>query len=120
MVLGVKPSPITANNIETEESCRARENWDNQNSQAYSNLMLDISPDIKNLTVKARMDTTKNLLDWLKTQYGTTSISTIYTDLVTVDKLQVPGDCNPMPTIHKLLALFTQLEDNKLVYTEVV
>lgn len=119
-VLGVKPFPIITNNIETEESCRARENWDNQNSQAYSNLMLDISPDIKNLTVKARMDTTKNLLDWLKTQYGTTSISTIYTDLVTVDKLQVPGDCNPMPTIDKLLALFTQLEDNKLVYTEVV
>jgi len=120
MVLGIKPSPVIANNIEMEEFCRARENWDNQNSQTYSNLMLCIFSDVRNLAVKARMDTTKNLLDWLKTQYETTSISAAYTDIVIVDKLQVPGDCNPTPTIDKLLALFMQLEDNKLVYTEAV
>jgi len=33
MVLGIKPSPVIANNIKTEESCRVRENWNNQNSQ---------------------------------------------------------------------------------------
>lgn len=43
-----------------------------------------------------------------------------YTDVVVVDKLQVPGDCDPTPMIDKLLALFMQLEDNKLVYTEAV
>ena len=62
----------------------------------------------------------KNLLDWLKTQYRTTSISAVYTDIVAIDKLQVPGDCDLTPTINKLLVLFTWLEDNKLVYTEVV
>jgi len=82
--------------------------------------MLCISSDVRNLAVKAIMDTTKNLLDWLKTQYGTTSISAAYTNVVIVNKLQVPGDCNPMPTIDKLLALFMQLEDNKLVCTEAV
>ena len=66
MALGIKPSPVIANNVETEESYRARENWDNQNSQAYGNLMLCISPNVRNLTVKAKMDTMKNLLDWLK------------------------------------------------------
>ena len=107
MALGIKPSPVITNNVETEESYRARENWDNQNSQAYGNLMLCISPNVRNLTVKARMDTMKNLLDWLKIQYKTTSISAAYTDIVIVDKLQVLGDCDPMPTIDKLLALFT-------------
>jgi len=62
-VLGIKPYPVVANNIETEESCRARENWDNQNSWAYGNLMLHISPDIRNLAVKARINTTNTLLD---------------------------------------------------------
>jgi len=39
---------------------------------------------------------------------------------VIVDKLQVPEDCNPTPTIDKLLALFMQLKNNKLVYIETV
>jgi len=29
MALSIKPSPVIANNIETEKSCRARENWNN-------------------------------------------------------------------------------------------
>jgi len=120
MALGIKPSPVIANNVKTEESCRAKKNWDNQNSQAYGNLMLCIFSDIRNLAVKARIDITKNLLDWLKTQYRTTSISATYTDIVIVDKLQVLGDCDPMPIIDKLLALFMRLEDNKLVYTKAV
>jgi len=82
--------------------------------------MLHISPDVRNLAVKARIDTIKNLLDWLKTQYKTTSIFAVYTNIVIIDKLQVPGDCDSMPTIDKLLALFTRLEDNKLVYIEAV
>jgi len=84
MALGVKTSPIITNNIKTEESCRARVNWDNQNSQTYGNLMLHISPDIRNLTVKVRMNTMKNLLDWLKMQYGTTSISAAYTNVIVI------------------------------------
>jgi len=67
MVLGTKPFPILINNTETDDSSRARDNWDNQNSQAYGNLMLRISADIRNLATKAKRDTTKNLLDWLKT-----------------------------------------------------
>lgn len=48
------------------------------------------------------------------------SISAAYTDAATVDKLQVLGDCNPTSTIDKLLALFTQLEDNKFIYPELI
>lgn len=107
MALGIKPSPVITNNVKTKKSCRARENWNNQNSQTYGNLMLHIFFDIRNLAVKARIDTTKNLLDQLKTQYRTTSISTIYTDIVIINKLQVPGDYDPVPTIDKILALFT-------------
>ena len=44
--------------------------------------MLCISADIRNLATKAGRDITKDLLDWLKTQYGTTSISTVYSDVV--------------------------------------
>jgi len=69
--------------------------------------MLHISPDVRNLAIKVRIDTMKNLLDWLKTQYRTTSISAVYTDIVAIDKLQVPGDCDLTPTINKLLVLFT-------------
>jgi len=120
MVLGVRPSPIYVNNIETDDSRKAQENWENQNSQAYGNLMLCIFADIRNLATKAGRDTTKDLLDWLKTQYGTTSISAAYSDVVAVDKLRIPGDCNPTPTLDKLLALFTRLEDNKLIYMEAI
>ena len=62
----------------------------------------------------------KNLLNWLKMQYETTSISTTYTNVIIIDKLQVPEHCDPTFTIDKLLALFMQLEDNKLVYTKAV
>jgi len=82
--------------------------------------MLHISADIRNLATKAKRDTTKNLLDWLKTQYGTTSISAVYSDIVAVDKLRIPGDCDPTPTLDKLLSLFIHLEDNKLIYTEAI
>jgi len=80
--------------------------------------MLHISTDIRNLTVKAGMEYTRELLDWLKVQYGMTSISAVYTNAATVDKLQVPGDCDLTPTIDKLLALFMQLKDNKFIYQE--
>jgi len=87
MVLGVRPSLIYVNNIETDDLRKAQENWENQNSQAYGNLMLCIFADIRNLATKTGRDTTKDLLDWLKTQYGTTSISAAYLDVVAVDKL---------------------------------
>jgi len=32
MALGTKPSPILINNAEMDDSSRARDNWDNQNS----------------------------------------------------------------------------------------
>jgi len=67
MVLGTKPSPILVNNAKIDDSSRARDNWNNQNSQAYGNLMLCISANIRNLATKAKRDTTKDLLDWLKT-----------------------------------------------------
>jgi len=120
MALGTKLSLILVNNAKTDDSSRARDNWDNQNSQAYGNLMLCISADIRNLATKAKRDTTKDLLDWLKTQYSTTSISAVYSDIVAIDKLRIPGDCDPTPTLDKLLSLFTHLEDNKLIYTEAI
>ena len=86
----------------------------------YSNLILCISTDIRNLAMKADIEHTGELLNQLKTQYGTMSISAAYTDAATVDKLQVLGDCNPTSTIDKLLALFTQLEDNKFIYPELI
>jgi len=95
MALGTKPSPMLVNNTETDDSSRARDNWNNQNSQAYGNLMLRISADIRNLTTKAKRDTTKDLLDWLKTQYGTTSISAAYSDVIAVNKLRISGDYDP-------------------------
>jgi len=109
MALGIKPFPILVNNAETDNSSRARDNWDNQNSQAYGNLMLCISADIRNLATKAKRDTTKNLLDWLKTQYGITSISATYSDVIAIDKLRIPGDCDPTLTLDKLLSLFMLL-----------
>jgi len=39
--------------------------------------------------MKAKMDNTRELLDWLKMQYSTTSISATYADIVTVNKLQI-------------------------------
>ena len=85
----------------------------------YSNLMLYVSTDIRNLAIKAGIEHTRELLDWLKAQYRTTtSISTTYTDTAAVDKLQIPEDCDPAPTIDKLLALFTQLKNNKFMYLE--
>jgi len=82
--------------------------------------MLYISADIRNLATKVKRDTTKNLLDWLKTQYSTTSISATYSDIITVDKLRIPGDYDPTSTLDKLLSLFMCLEDNKLIYTEAI
>ena len=67
MALGVRPSLIYVNNIETDDSRKAQENWENQNSQAYGNLMLRISANIRNLATQVGRDTTKDLLDWLKT-----------------------------------------------------
>jgi len=78
--------------------------------------MLCISADIRKLAAKAKMDNTRELLDWLKMQYGTTSISATYADIVAINKLQIPGDCDPTPSLDRLLALFTCLEDNKLAY----
>jgi len=120
MVLGTKPSLILINNAEMDDLSRARDTWNNQNSQAYNNLMLCISTNIRNLTTKAKRDTTKDLLDWLKTQYSTTSISAAYSDVIAIDKLRISGDCNPTPTLDKLLSLFTHLENNKLIYTEAI
>ena len=68
--------------------------------------------------MKAGIEHTRELLNWLKAQYGMASISAIYTDTATVDKLQVPEDYDPTSTIDKLLVLFTQLKDNKFIYPE--
>jgi len=119
IALGNQPSPTMGHDgNETDESYKTHENWDNQNAQAYGNLMLHVSPDIRNLAVKAKKETMKDFLNWLKTQYGTTSIAAAYTDVVAVNKLQIPGDCDPTPALDRLLALFTRLEDNKLLYPE--
>jgi len=37
--------------------------------------------------MKAGIEHTRELLNWLKAQYGMASISAIYTDTATVDKL---------------------------------
>jgi len=64
MVLGNQPSPTMGHDRnETDEFYKTHENWDNQNAQAYGNLMLRVSPDIRNLVVKAKKETTKDLLD---------------------------------------------------------
>jgi len=106
------------NGIETDKSHRTWTLWEDQDAQAYGNLILHISADIRKLAVKAKMNNTRELLDWLKTQYGTTSISAAYADIVAINKLQIPGDCDPTPSLDRLLALFTCLEDNKLAYPE--
>jgi len=119
MALGAQPSPtFDEKGNETEDSHKARENWEDQNAKAFGNLMLRISPDIRKLIVQARKESTKDLLEWLKTQYGTTTISAAYTDVIAINKLFIPGDCDPTPVIDKLRALFTRLEDNKLIYPE--
>jgi len=41
-------------------------------------------------------------------------------DVIAIDKLRIPRDCDPTPTLDKLLALFICLEDNKLIYMEVI
>ena len=120
MVLNSKPLLVLVNSVEIDKSIRAWDNWDDQDAKAYGNLILCISPDIRNLTVKAKMQDIKKLLDWLKIQYGTTSISAAYTDAITINKLFVLGDCNPTPTINRLLALFTCLKDNKFIILELV
>jgi len=70
MALNSKPPIVQKDNIETEESIRTRDNWDNQDAQVYSNLMLYISTDIKNLAMKADIEHTGKLLDWPKVQYS--------------------------------------------------
>ena len=82
--------------------------------------MVCISADIRNLTIKAIRDTIKDLLNWLKTQYGITSISATYSDIITVDKLRILRDYDLTSTLDKLLALFMCLKDNKLIYIEVI
>jgi len=66
MVLNSKLLPVLVNSVETDESIRAQDNWDNQDAKTYSNLMLCISPNIRNLTIKAKIQDTKKLFDWLK------------------------------------------------------
>jgi len=117
-MLSTQPSPILVNGIETDKSHRTQTLWEDQNAQAYSNLMLCISADIRKLAVKAKIDNTRGLLNWLKMQYGTTSISAVYANIIVVNKLQIPGDCDPTSSLDRLLALFTCLEDNKLAYLE--
>ena len=80
--------------------------------------MLRIFPDIRKLIVQAWKKSTKDLLEWLKTQYSTTTISAAYTDVIAINKLFISGDCNPTLAIDKLRTLFTHLEDNKLIYPE--
>jgi len=63
MALNGKPSPILRDGAETDESVRNWDNWDNQNVQAYGNLMLRISPDIRNLVTKEGIINTSELLD---------------------------------------------------------
>jgi len=79
---------------------------------------LHISANVRKLAIKAKMNNTRELLNWLKTQYGITSISATYADIVTVNKLQISGDCDLTPSLDRLLALFMHLEDNKLAYPE--
>jgi len=59
MALNSKPLIIRKDGVETEESVRTRDNWDNQDAQAHSNLMLRISTDIRDLAVKAGMEHTR-------------------------------------------------------------
>jgi len=49
--------------------------------------MLYVSTDIRNLAMKAGMEHTRELLNWLKAQYRTTSISAMYTNIAAIDKL---------------------------------
>jgi len=72
------------NGVETDESHRTWTLWEDQDAQAYGNLMLRISANIRKLAIKAKMDNTRELLDWLKMQYGTTSISAAYADIVAI------------------------------------
>ena len=118
LALSTQPLLILVNGVETDESRKTWTFWEDQDTQAYDNLMLHISADIRKLAVKAKMGNTRELLDWLKMQYDTTSISAAYADIVTINKLQIPGDCDPTPSLNRLLTLFTHLEDNKLVYPE--
>ena len=46
------------------------------------------------------------------------NIAAAYTNVVAVNKLQVPGDSNPIPVINKLLALFICLKGHKFIYPE--
>jgi len=66
IVLNSKPLLVLVNSVETNESIRAQDNWNNQDAKTYSNLMLCISPNIRNLAIKAKIQDTKKLLDWLK------------------------------------------------------
>ena len=119
MAFGDQPSPaFDDKGSKTEDSHKAHENWEDQNAEAFSNLMLQISLDIRKLIVQAQKESTKDILDWLKTQYGTTTISAAYTNVIAVNKLLIPSDCDPTPAIDQLCILFTPLEDNKFIYPE--
>ena len=119
IVLGAQPSPtFDEKGNETEDSYKACKNWEDQNTKVFGNLMLQISPDIRKLIVEAWKESTKDLLEWLKTQYGTTTILVAYTDIIAINKLFILGDCDSTLAIDKLCTLFTHLEDNKLIYPE--
>jgi len=119
MALGAQPSlTFDEKGNKTEDSHKACENWEDQNAKAFGNLMLQIFLDIRKLIVQAQKKSTKDLLEWLKTQYSTTTISAAYTDVIAINKLFIPGNCDPTPVIDKLCTLFTRLEDNKLIYSE--
>jgi len=118
MALNSRPLLVLVNSIKTNESIRAQDNWDD--AKPYGNLMLCSFSDIRNLAIKVQMQNTNRLLDWLKIQYGTTSILATYTDAITISKLSVSGDCNPTSIIDRLLALFTHLEDNKFIHANPV
>ena len=119
MALSAQPSlTFDEEGNETENSHKACENWEDQNVKAFGNLMLWISLDIRKLIVQAQKKSTKDLFEWLKTQYSTTTISAAYTDVIAINKLFISGDCDPTPVIDKLHALFTCLKDNKLIYPE--
>jgi len=46
------------------------------------------------------------------------SITAAYTEIITINKLQIPGDSNPTSAIDKLLALFMYLKGHKFIYAK--
>jgi len=63
LVLSTQLSPILVNSVETDDFCRTWTLWEDQDTQAYSNLILHISADIMKLAVKAKINNTRKLLN---------------------------------------------------------